>query len=337
MLDAMLPAGSIGGGGSPARALASLSWPSAAAVHLALSGAVRAVLAPVRAPPPGAPLAPGAMLAGAAQIRENFPLALLLSLLAGASTGLGGLLVVAQARPSPLRLGAWQGAAAGLMCAMCFCELLPSVGAELEAGVAAFYVTVGGALFLLLKRYIPEPDLVAFNPGSVALSKAEAAVAKQVLLTGWVTAVGLFLHNAPEGIAVGLSSLQGVRVSLPLAVSIALHNAVEGAVIATPVYFATLDKSYAVRLSFYSGMAEPLGVAICYAVLYWTGMVLTNAAVAALLGAVAGVMLSICFLELLPQAREQAGAKGALASAAAGMATMSALLWILDWAGVDKD
>uniref|UniRef100_A0A453NLZ0 Zinc transporter ZTP29 n=1 Tax=Aegilops tauschii subsp. strangulata TaxID=200361 RepID=A0A453NLZ0_AEGTS len=51
---------------------------------------------------------------------------------------------------------------------------------------------------------------------------------RQVLFSGIITAVGISLHNFPEGMAVFLGSVKGLRVGVNLAFAIALHNIPEG-------------------------------------------------------------------------------------------------------------
>ncbi|XLT35820.1 hypothetical protein HN873_067112 [Arachis hypogaea] len=62
---------------------------------------------------------------------------------------------------------------------------------------------------------------------------------RQVLFSGIITAIGISLHNFPEGMAVFLGSVKGLQVGLNLALAIAMHNIPKGIAIALPVYFAT--------------------------------------------------------------------------------------------------
>ena len=52
---------------------------------------------------------------------------------------------------------------------------------------------------------------------------------REILLSGLITAVGIALHNFPEGISVFLASMKSTSTGLDLAVAIALHNIPEGA------------------------------------------------------------------------------------------------------------
>lgn len=59
---------------------------------------------------------------------------------------------------------------------------------------------------------------------------------------GIITALGISLHNFPEGIAVYLACLRGTTMGLPLAFAIAAHNIPEGIAVASPIYHSTGSK-----------------------------------------------------------------------------------------------
>lgn len=259
-------------------------------------------------------------------VHSNFPLALALSSLAGASTGLGGLLMVLQRDLSARRLGMWQAAAAGFMLSVSLFDLAPAVVADLDPFPALIFFLAGAGLFAMLKMYVPEPDLDAF-------AKDTDDSARDVLWSGLLTAAGISLHNFPEGVAVCVASLRGIRFGLPLAVAIGLHNIPEGMAVALPLYFATKDKMYAVKMAFLSGMAEPAGVLFVLAVIHVTGS-LTKAAIAASMSAVAGIMVVLSVAELLPQAVRHAGAKDAVVALVAGLGFMTLLLFGIDALGL---
>ncbi|MQM06470.1 hypothetical protein Taro_039294 [Colocasia esculenta] len=115
---------------------------------------------------------------------------------------------------------------------------------------------------------------------------------------------GISLHNFPEGMAVFLGSIKGIRVGINLALAIALHNIPEGVAVALPIYFATQSKWQAFKLATYSGFAEPLGVVIM----------------------VGGVMAFLTLHEMLPLAFDYAGQKQAVKAVFVGMAFMAARL-----------
>ena len=151
-------------------------------------------------------------------VNSNFPLALASSILAGASTGLGGLLAVLQRDLSVRKLGIWQGAAAGFLLSVSIFDLGPTILKDIDVFPAFVFFCIGGMIFALLKQYIPEPDMDV-------LSKAndDASTTREVLWSGLLTAAGISLHNFPEGVAVCVASLRGLEFGLPVAIAIGLH------------------------------------------------------------------------------------------------------------------
>lgn len=65
------------------------------------------------------------------------------------------------------------------------------------------------------------------------------AAKRRVLMSGLITAIGIALHNFPEGVAVFLASMKSTGLGVSIACAIALHNIPEGVAVALPVYFAT--------------------------------------------------------------------------------------------------
>lgn len=227
------------------------------------------------------------------------------------------------------RLGIWQGAAAGFMLSVSFFDLGPGIIEDLDIFPAMIFFCVGAFLFALLKHYVPEPDLDSLS----APPKADVTASREVLWSGLLTAAGISLHNFPEGVAVCVASLRGMQFGLPLAIAIGLHNIPEGMAVALPLYFATRDKGYAVRMAFWSGMAEPAGVLFVMGIIHVTGS-LTKSAVAAGMSAVAGIMVVLSLIELIPQAAKHAGRKGALMSTAGGLVCMTILMRVMDSFGL---
>ncbi|KAK9273327.1 hypothetical protein L1049_018136 [Liquidambar formosana] len=193
----------------------------------------------------------------------------------------------------------------------------------------------GGVIFFaVIASFIPEPTLA---PSTDVKSKKKNGDEggkdvmkkhrRQVLFSGIITAIGISLHNFPEGMAVFLGSIKGLRVGLNLALAIALHNIPEGVAVALPVYFATQSKWQAFKLATLSGLAEPLGVVI---VAYLFPSSLSPEILEGLLGSVGGVMAFLTLHEMLPLAFDYAGQKQAVKAVFIGMAFMSASLYFLE-------
>lgn len=181
----------------------------------------------------------------------------------------------------------------------------------------------------------PEASQDAAGPASSKeiekdrLARREAK--KRVLLSGLITAIGIALHNFPEGVAVFLASMKSHAIGASLAFAIALHNVPEGVAVALPVYFATGSRWRGFLYAATSGLAEPIAV-IVLALFFPSN--LDKQLVEKLLAAVGGIMAFLSISELLPLSLEHAGRQKAVISLFVGMAIMSANLYILDhWLG----
>ncbi|KMT14459.1 hypothetical protein BVRB_4g072340 [Beta vulgaris subsp. vulgaris] len=261
--------------------------------------------------------------------------ALALSLVGGLSTSLGALFVVLSDAPNLKMLGLLQGFAAGLMLSISFLDLAHNAINAIGFLKGNIWFFAGVIFFALISNFIPEPTLaptpnVKSKKRTNGENKQKDLMKKhrrQVLYSGIITAVGISLHNFPEGMAVFLGSIKGLRVGLNLALAIALHNIPEGVAVALPVYFATQSKWQAFKIASLSGLAEPLGVII---VAYLFPSSLNPEILEGLLGAVGGVMAFLTLHEMLPLAFDYAGQKQAVKAVFLGMAFMSASLYFLE-------
>ncbi|KAJ7947536.1 zinc transporter ZTP29 [Quillaja saponaria] len=260
-------------------------------------------------------------------------LALALSLLGGLSTSVGALFVIMNQAPNLKMLGLLQGFAAGLMLSISFLDLAHNAMNSIGFLKGNLWFFGGVIFFAIVASFIPEPTV---TPSSDVKSKKKngdkgdkdiVKKRRQVLFSGIITAIGISLHNFPEGMAVFLGSMKGLRVGINLALAIALHNIPEGVAVALPVYFATQSKWQAFKLATLSGFAEPLGVII---VAYLFPSSLNPEILEGLLGSVGGVMAFLTLHEMLPLAFDYAGQKQAVKAVFFGMAFMSASLYFLE-------
>ena len=133
-----------------------------------------------------------------------------LTTLAGLSTALGGLIVIYLGSPSFTKLGHMLSFSAGVMLFISFIDLLPEAINSVGFGVSNIAFFAGMALFWLVVRLFPEPDTT-----KMAKENRDQA---NLRYAGLLTAVGISIHNFPEGVAVYLTSLQGTGAALPLVI-----------------------------------------------------------------------------------------------------------------------
>ena len=199
-----------------------------------------------------------------------------------------------------------------------FVELLPSainvVGA-IKANVFFF----GGIIMVMLVDFFIPHEYIAEKirtPGHD----------KKLMAAGIFTAIGIGIHNFPEGLAVFMSAMADIKLGVALAIAIALHNIPEGIAVAMPIFYATKSRRKAFWYSFLSGFAEPAGAVIAILVL----MPFLNPVVLSLsLAFVAGIMVFISFDELLPLSCQSDGYHISIFGVIIGMAVMALSLILI--------
>ncbi|MEG2203971.1 MAG: ZIP family metal transporter, partial [Oscillospiraceae bacterium] len=143
---------------------------------------------------------------------------------------------------------------------------------------------------------------------------------------GIFSALAMLMHNLPEGIAVFMSASNDLRMGMAMALAIALHNIPEGILVAMPVLSATGSRGAALGLAALSGLAEPAGALLAWAVLR---PVLNETGLALLYAAIAGLMAYLVFAELLPAAQSRRRPGWALAGTLGGVAVTVMSLGLL--------
>lgn len=258
--------------------------------------------------------------------------AFLLTLFAGLATGIGSTLAFFTKRTNTRFLSVSLGFSAGVMIYVSFVEILFKASESLtliygeDKGwwftIAAFF---GGiTVIALIDRLIPKVE----NPHEVRLIEdMDREPSKTRLMRmGTLTALAIGIHNFPEGLATFIAALDDPELGIAIAIAIAIHNIPEGIAISVPVYYATGSRRKAFILSFLSGLAEPIGALIGFAVLM---PFLSEQLFGLLFASVAGIMVFISLDELLPAAREYGEHHLSIYGLLGGMAVMAFSLQIL--------
>lgn len=213
--------------------------------------------------------------------------ALMLSLLAGISTTIGGLIAFFVRKTKFCYLCIAFGFSAGVMIFISFAELLVHAMETVGPSIAFLGFFSGMLVIYLIDFFVPHTYKEESNVGKKSRIKRTA-----ILLF-----IGITIHNFPEGMAVMLSSLTEIKMGILVAVAIALHNIPEGIAVAMPIYYSTKDRKKAFYYSFLSGITEPMGALISF---FFLAPFLSPLVLSLMLSAVAGIMVFISFDELLP-------------------------------------
>lgn len=250
--------------------------------------------------------------------------ALLLTALAGFSTGIGSAIAYFIKKPKMIFLSFSLGFSAGVMIYVSFVELLPKAvdGAGEISGLVAFFI---GVLFIgLIDMMIPKEK----NPHDYKLSSEGIGVQKDPVLmkAGVFTAVAIGIHNFPEGLATFGAALSNTKLGVIIALAIAIHNIPEGISVSVPIFYATGDRKKAFIYSFLSGVSEPIGAVIGFLILL---PFLSENLLVLLLAFVAGIMVYISLDELLPMAHGYGNSHVVIVGIILGMFIMAVSLLLL--------
>lgn len=205
------------------------------------------------------------------------------------------------------------GMAAGIMlAASVWSLLLPAIARAQSVGTAAWV-----------------PPALGLIAGAVGLLRLEDAAGQ--LLAGGAGHGGrmilaVTLHNLPEGMVVGLAAalaLSGeadaISGALALSLGIGLQNIPEGAAISLPLAQKGCSRGRAFAVGAASGLVEPLGALLAFALAEWV-----TAALPWLMSAAAGCMVCVTAQEMIPEAVEPDETAGVI-SIVLGFALMMAL------------
>lgn len=248
--------------------------------------------------------------------------ALLLSALAGLSTTIGGILGFVLRKPGPRFMSLALGFSAGVMILISFVELLAQgiSAAGFMPAHLAFFAGMGG--MFLLDVLIPH-DYLAERGSEGADDDPQR---RGLLRTGLLTALGVGLHNFPEGMVTFVAALEDPALGVAVGIAVALHNIPEGLAVAAPVYAATGSRRQAFLWSFLSGAAEPVGALMAALVLAPFLNDITFGYVLALVG---GFMVFISLDELVPASKEYDEGHLSILGVVAGMVVMAVSLELL--------
>ena len=244
--------------------------------------------------------------------------ALTMATVAGLSTGIGGLTVLFVRKQSTRFLSFALAFAAGIMLTVSLYEMLPNAHSFFSGSLAplrailytALYLLVGLSFSALIDRLIPQEGF--------ACARGDKRKGR-LLGIGIFTALGILVHNLPEGMATFMTGYMDVRLGLSLMLAISLHNIPEGISIAIPIYYGTGSRARAFGASLCSGMAEPLGALLAF---WFLQRFLTPFGLAVFYAVIAGIMLYISFGELLPASREYGHSRVSLCGVLTGIVFM---------------
>lgn len=213
---------------------------------------------------------------------------LLLSLIAGLSTLIGGFLILFKIKNINKFIVISLSFSISIMILISLFDLLPnSVSLLLNK-----YNSVGIILVILT-------FLLGYLTIYLITNKLENE--SSLYKIGILSMISLMVHNFPEGIAVFMSSFVNIKIGFKLFIAIVLHNIPEGISIAVPLYYSGKSRGYALKKTFISGIAEPIGALISYLFLR---KYINNIIISFILIFVSGLMISLSINEIYTEIKK---------------------------------
>lgn len=227
------------------------------------------------------------------------------SLLAGAMTGIGGLVVMLSGPPNKKRQNLLMGFAAGVMIAAAiFSLIIPGIERAQESGASRQMAAAGVIAAVLLGALAMAQlgtwiDAIARHRRAPAGFAAWRSDGDQQRIPLFV--IAMTLHNIPEGTAVGLSFMSGdMQLGWATAVGIGIQNVPEGMAVAAVLSTLGWNRMRCALAALATGLIEPVGGAIGVAIVQ-----LSSAALPWALGFSAGAMLFVVTAEMIPETRRK--------------------------------
>lgn len=179
--------------------------------------------------------------------------------------------------------------AAGLMTSIICFDLIPEALTIVNISICIIGIFIGILSMILCNKYISK------------LSKTTSVIAKNSMFkTGIIIAIGLAIHNFPEGLAIGAGFEASNTLGLKLAIAIALHDVPEGISIALPLKTSGTSKFKSILVTTLSGLTTGLGA--------FFGVIIGNISQSLIglsLSFAAGAMLYIVSCELVPESKKR--------------------------------
>ena len=216
---------------------------------------------------------------------------IILSILAGSATGLGGVLVLILRKIEERFIGFLMGFASGVMLTVSFLELFTEAVDISGMLWSVSFFAVGAILMIVIDHIIPHIEFGVWE---------NDVKDRGMLNSGLTVALGMSLHNIPEGLVVSAGFVHAPSLGIFVAIMIALHNIPEGIATITPLISAGMRKSRAFTISTLSGLMEPIGAVLGLIILLYAG---GGGIVSGFgLAFAAGVMTNVTIDELIPVA-----------------------------------
>lgn len=143
----------------------------------------------------------------------SFTQLVILSLIGGTFSLAGGILVLSNKKTAKILAGIATPFSAGALLAAAFSDLLPDALQSSDAEIVLRYAGYGIVVFFLLEHYMHW-----FHHHDEHNKDSESESIR------WLVIIGDTVHNAIDGVAIGVAALSGVGTGIVTAIVVAMHE-----------------------------------------------------------------------------------------------------------------
>jgi len=204
-------------------------------------------------------------------------------LIALVGTMLGAFLGVVMNKPSRRFLGNIIGFASGLMLSIVVFELIPEATDKAGFLRTLFFLVMGIVIVVIIDK----------------ISSLSKNVNSEYTKVAFMVAIGIMLHNFPEGLIMGFGFVNGESLGLKMSIIIAIHDVPEGLAVAAPLMLSGVKNSKILFYAFLTALPTAIGA--------WLGIYIGSISTVVLGNALAfasGVMLYVIYGEMIPQSKK---------------------------------
>ncbi|WP_052222718.1 ZIP family metal transporter [Clostridium homopropionicum] len=195
-------------------------------------------------------------------------------------TMLGASIGILFKKPSNRIIGCINAFAAGLMLSIVMIDLIPEAINKINFFNAMIFALMGMLIIMLI-------DLISDKNKMFSDSHLKIA---------FMAALGLMIHNFPEGIIMGAGFLANAELGIKMSILIAIHDVPEGIAVAAPLMASNKAAYKIMTYAFITALPTVLGS--------WLGVFLGSISEVVLgecLGVASGVMLYVIFGQMIPE------------------------------------
>ena len=213
-------------------------------------------------------------------------------------TGIGGVLGVVIGITKKNVIDCVLAVAGGIMLAIVFFDLVPESFLICEDSMVVLIGLIWGVLVMYILNWVVKRTSKSIIVNVCCIIECGKSLSRdqkyQMKKSGMFLCFAIALHNMPEGLAVGASSVVDVEMGLVMAVIICLHNIPEGLAMSLPLSIGGLKKWKSILLSMVAGGVTVIGGLIGFFVGHvnplWTAFALAFAV---------GAMLQVSLNEMI--------------------------------------